>query len=209
MSLDSRRASCHSDMRVRQLIKRFDSPKIDPKGGLGALTKTFSTAISKTWTCTKDYERRVRQPVREGLDRKVVIIDNEFDPITHELYETAIIDRVSGETLLNTLIAHTEETKSAVPSRRTQGEKGRNNQSSVEEKGVWPKPRIGTAGRAPSRKEAARIRHHTKDNISGLACVMRRPSDSQRLFGQGGIPQHLAQGQKLLPTDPSLPRKRA
>ncbi|KAI3586106.1 hypothetical protein IWW34DRAFT_862114 [Fusarium oxysporum f. sp. albedinis] len=123
MSLDSRCASCHSDMRVRQLIKRFDSPKIDPKGGLGALTKTFSTAISKTWTCTKDYERRVRQPVRKGLDRKVVIIDNEFDPITHELYETAIIDRVSGETLLNTLIAHTEETKSAVPSRRTQGEK--------------------------------------------------------------------------------------
>ncbi|EWY80170.1 hypothetical protein FOYG_16239 [Fusarium oxysporum NRRL 32931] len=123
MSLDSRCGSCHSDMRVRQLIKRFDSPKIDPKGGLGALTKKFSTAISKTWTCTKDYERRVRQPVRKGLDRKVVIIDNEFDPITHELYETAIIDRVSGETLLNTLIAHTEETKSAVPSRRTQGEK--------------------------------------------------------------------------------------
>lgn len=123
MSLDSRCASCHSDMRVRQLIKRFDSLKIDPKGGLGALTKTFSTAISKTWTCTKDYGRRVRQPVRKGLDRKVVIIDNEFDPITHELYETAISDRVSGETLLNTLIAHTEETKSAVPSRRTQGEK--------------------------------------------------------------------------------------
>ncbi|KAF5549562.1 zinc finger protein [Fusarium phyllophilum] len=112
-------------MRVRQLIKRFDSPKIDPKAGLGALTKTFSTAISKTWTCTKDYERRVRQPVRAGLGQKVVIIDNEFDPITRELYETAIIDRVSGKTLLNTLIAHTEETKSAAPPRRTQGEKVR------------------------------------------------------------------------------------
>ncbi|SCV51257.1 uncharacterized protein FFB14_11919 [Fusarium fujikuroi] len=125
MSLDSRCASCHSDMRVRQLIKRFDSPKIDPKASLSDLTKTFYTAISETWTCTKDYERRVRQPVREGLGQNVVIIDNEFDPITHELYETAIIDRVSGKTLLNTLIAHTEETKSAVPSRRTQGEKVR------------------------------------------------------------------------------------
>ncbi|KAG4294906.1 hypothetical protein FPRO06_01491 [Fusarium proliferatum] len=123
MSLDSRCASCHSDMRVRQLIKRFDSPKIDPKASLSDLTKTFYTAISETWTCTKDYERRVRQPVREGLGQNLVIIDNEFDPITHELYETAIIDRVSGKTLLNTLIAHTEETKSAVPSRRTQGEK--------------------------------------------------------------------------------------
>ncbi|KAF5968904.1 zinc finger protein [Fusarium coicis] len=123
MSLDSRCASCHAEMRVRQLIKRFDSPKIDPKAGLGDLTKTFHTAISKTWTCTKDYERRVRQPVREGLCQNVVIIDNEFDPVTRELYETAIIDRVSGKTLLNTLITHTEETKSAAPSRRTQGEK--------------------------------------------------------------------------------------
>ncbi|KAH7181734.1 hypothetical protein DER46DRAFT_586975 [Fusarium sp. MPI-SDFR-AT-0072] len=129
MSLDSRCASCHSEMRVRQLIKRFDSPKIDLKGGLGALTKTFSTAISKTWTCTKEYERRVRLPVREAqrakkLYQKVVIIDNnEFNPITHELYETAIIDRISGDTLLNTLIVHTEETKSTVSTRRTHGER--------------------------------------------------------------------------------------
>jgi hypothetical protein len=123
MSLDSRCASCHSEMRIRQLIKRFDSPKLDPKGGLGALTETFATAISKTWTCTKDYERRVQQPVREQSHRKVVIIDNEFNPITHELYETAIIDRVSGESLFNTLIVHTEETKSTVSTRRTQGER--------------------------------------------------------------------------------------
>jgi hypothetical protein len=109
-------------MRIRELIKRFDSPKLDPKSSLGVLTETLATAISKTWTCTKDYERRVRQPIQEQAHRKVVIIDNEFNPITHELYETAIIDRVSGETLLNTLIVHTEETKPTVSTRRTQGE---------------------------------------------------------------------------------------
>jgi hypothetical protein len=196
-------------MRVRQLIKRFDSPKIDPKGGLGALTKTFSTAISKTWTCTKDYERRVRQPVREGLDRKVVIIDNEFDPITHELYETAIIDRVSGETLLNTLIAHTEETKSAVPSRRTQGEKVEII-SHLWKKKVYGRSRglaLLDVHQVAKRLQESSITPKTIFLAWHVSCA-----DLQILrgfFGQGGIPQYLAQGQKLLPTDPSLPRKRA
>ncbi|KAI1041538.1 hypothetical protein LB505_001783 [Fusarium chuoi] len=123
LSLDSQCASCHSEVRVKQLIKRFDSPKLDLKGGLGALRQTFVDATLETWTCTEDYEQRVRQPVRQQLDQQVVIIDNEFNPITHELYETSIIDRVSGKSLLNTLIVHTEETKSTVSTQRTKGEK--------------------------------------------------------------------------------------
>lgn len=46
--------------------------------------------------------------------RKFVIIDNEFNPKTRELYETAIIDRVTGEVLINTVIRHTDATE-AIP----------------------------------------------------------------------------------------------
>ncbi|KAF5628382.1 zinc finger protein [Fusarium sp. NRRL 52700] len=173
MSLDSRCASCHSEMRVRQLIKRFDSGKIDLKGGLDALRQTFVDATSETWTCTKDYEGRVRQPVRQQSDQQVVIIDNEFNPITYELYETCIIDRVSGKTLLNTLIVHTDETRPTVSTQKPRGREGQYHQSSTQEKGLRSEPWNGSDERAPSRGEAESIWDHIQDDISGLAHITR------------------------------------
>jgi hypothetical protein len=122
LSLDSRCVKCHAEMRMRQLAKRFDSPqKLDYD--LAKLGDEFATAASERWSYPLQYARyesAVRKPVRDMRrngthtgPRKFVIIDTEFNPTTRELYETAIIDRVTGEVLINTVIRHTDATKTA------------------------------------------------------------------------------------------------
>ncbi|KAK2137533.1 hypothetical protein NOF04DRAFT_1229451 [Fusarium oxysporum II5] len=120
LSLDSRCVKCHAEMRMRQLTTRFDSPR-KLSFDLGKLGDDFATAASKRWSCPPQYaqyETEVRKPVRDMRlngqhtgPRKFVILDNEFNTTTRELYETAIIDRITGEVLINTVIRHTDATK--------------------------------------------------------------------------------------------------
>ncbi|KAF5625155.1 zinc finger protein [Fusarium tjaetaba] len=132
LSLDSRCVKCHAEMRMRQLTKRFDSPhRLDYD--LAKLGDEFATAASERWSYPSQYaqyEATVRKPVRDIRlngqhtgPRKFVIIDTEFNPTTRELCETAIIDRVTGEVLINTVIRHTDATKTAPLPSGTVGQK--------------------------------------------------------------------------------------
>lgn len=95
LSLDSRCVDCHSEMRVRDLIKRFDSPDLKKEMSLETLRTTFAGSITKAWTCSEEYKKTVQMAVKESrinrqLGPRVLIMDVEFSPTTWELYESTV-----------------------------------------------------------------------------------------------------------------------
>lgn len=70
----------------------------------------FNSATRKTWTFPSNYRKvlrridEIQQGHRHGSE--LVILDDEYSPSSQQLWEFAIIERVSGRTLINTTIEH-------------------------------------------------------------------------------------------------------
>lgn len=77
---------------------------------LRLLQQKFNSAAQKTWSFPPRYNtvchrmEEICQEQRPGSD--LVIMDTEFSPTSTQLWELAIIERVSGKTLINTTIEH-------------------------------------------------------------------------------------------------------
>lgn len=72
--------------------------------------RAFESATRKRWTFPLQYKivcRRIEailQGKRPGSD--LVILDDEFSPASRQLWELAILERVSGKILINTIVKH-------------------------------------------------------------------------------------------------------
>jgi len=75
-----------------------------------SVQEAFNHAARKRWTFLPKYDivrRRIKdilQGNRPGAD--LVILDDEFSPASQQLWEFAIIERVSGKLLVNTTVEH-------------------------------------------------------------------------------------------------------
>ena len=74
------------------------------------LRETFNSAARKRWEFPP-YYNTVRQWISEILQGKragsdLVILDDEFSPASSQVWEFAIVERVSGKVLINTTIEH-------------------------------------------------------------------------------------------------------
>ncbi|KAM0199954.1 hypothetical protein ACHAPQ_009895 [Fusarium lateritium] len=209
LSLDSRCVDCHSEMRIREIIKNFDSPIRDKEMSLDTPRTTFARSITKTWTCSEDYKKNVQVAVKESrvngqLGPRVLIMDVEFSPTTWELYEVAIIDRVSGETLLNTLISHKDKynTRNDFRSRRTQKEKIALITYFHKKKVYKRSEHLGemTVDQVAERLQELKI---TKDNIFQTWHISRNDLSILRKFlVEGGYPSILSNDQPCYPMVP-------
>ncbi|KLO98372.1 uncharacterized protein LW94_7842 [Fusarium fujikuroi] len=86
-------------------------------GSLPALEAAMQIAVRKQWTYTHNYQA-IQDRVQEIRDGKrpssdLVILDNEFSPSSQQPFEIAIIDRVYGRILINTLVKHPEGSRIA------------------------------------------------------------------------------------------------
>jgi hypothetical protein len=70
----------------------------------------FKSATRQEWTFQPQYNivrsrmEEILQGRRAGTD--LIILDDEFSPASQQLWEFAMIERVSGKILLNTTIDH-------------------------------------------------------------------------------------------------------
>lgn len=86
---------------------RFDTK---PHADLKKCQTIFDSSSRKQWTFPPSYNtilRRIdeiRQGTRPGSD--LVVLDDEYSPVSDQLWEFAIIERVSGKTIINTVIEH-------------------------------------------------------------------------------------------------------
>jgi hypothetical protein len=77
---------------------------------LKAARRTFESTAQKQWAFPPSYNiirdrvEEIQQGKRPGSD--LVILDDEFSPASRQLWEFAIIERVSGNILINTIINH-------------------------------------------------------------------------------------------------------
>ncbi|KAF4469908.1 zinc finger 76 (expressed in testis) [Fusarium albosuccineum] len=111
LTLDSRCLACRAEMRIRILTKYFD-PKSD-EVDFESLRRSFNIATQKTWVSTQDYNKRVRRRLDDIAQGKrpgshLIVLDTEFSPASHQLWEFCIIEQVSGNILVNTLIKHSQ-----------------------------------------------------------------------------------------------------
>lgn len=72
--------------------------------------ETFNSAVRKRWEFPP-YYNTVRRRILEILQGKragsdLVILDDEFSPASSQLWEFAIVERVSGKVLINTGVEH-------------------------------------------------------------------------------------------------------
>lgn len=86
-------------------------------GSLPALEAAVQIAVRKQWTYPHNYQA-IQDRVQEIRDGKrpssdLVILDNEFSPSSQQPFEIAIIDRVYGRILINTLVKHPEGSRIA------------------------------------------------------------------------------------------------
>ncbi|KAG5772118.1 hypothetical protein H9Q72_001614 [Fusarium xylarioides] len=72
------------------------------------------------WRATKEYEERVTNLKQQNLPGgRQIVIDTEFSMFSRQLCEISIVDRVSGECILNTLIQHPQALDHSLPSTNT------------------------------------------------------------------------------------------
>lgn len=75
-----------------------------------ALETALKYAVTRQWICPDSYQvvidraEQIRSGERPSAD--LVILDDEFSPTTRQLFEFSIIDRVHGNTLINTAVTH-------------------------------------------------------------------------------------------------------
>jgi len=88
----------------------LDSRKKIPNHSITLLQEMFKSAIRKEWAFQPQYDivrsrtEEILQGKRPGTD--LIILDDEFSPSSQQLWEFAMIERVSGKILLNTTIDH-------------------------------------------------------------------------------------------------------
>ena len=79
-------------------------------GKMRSLRETFNSAAEKKWVSPPEYDivrRRIleiEQGKRPGSD--LVALDIEFSPASRQLWEAAMIERVSGKVLLNACVTY-------------------------------------------------------------------------------------------------------
>ncbi|RSL43180.1 hypothetical protein CEP54_015183 [Fusarium duplospermum] len=89
-------------MAKAKQVKRVADPRRD--------VKIFNSATQRMWSFPLSYRKvlrrieEIQQGKRSGSD--LVILDDEYSPSSRQLWEFAIIERVSGRTLINTTIEH-------------------------------------------------------------------------------------------------------
>ncbi|KAM0451700.1 hypothetical protein ACHAO4_005655 [Trichoderma viride] len=80
------------------------------KTNLQPARKVFNSRLHHEWHCPSTYHQvrrfitEISQGKRPGSD--LIVLDNEFSVATKQLWEFAIIEQVSGKTLVNTTIKH-------------------------------------------------------------------------------------------------------
>jgi hypothetical protein len=88
----------------------LDSHKRIPYHSTALLLEMFKSALQKEWTFQPQYDivrlrtEDILRGKRPGTD--LIILDDEFSPASQQLWEIAMIERVSGKVLLNTTIDH-------------------------------------------------------------------------------------------------------
>ncbi|KAG5747585.1 hypothetical protein H9Q70_009729 [Fusarium xylarioides] len=75
-----------------------------------ALETALKYAATRQWVCPDSYEVVIdhAEQIRSGErpSAGLIILDDEFSPTTYQLFEFSIIDRVHGNTLVNTAVTH-------------------------------------------------------------------------------------------------------
>jgi hypothetical protein len=105
-----------SETCSRHVAKRlFKAHEAHASPNLRPFREAFELAARKTWTIPPQY-RRVRSRIDDIMQGKrrgsdLVILDDEFSAGSRQLWEFAIIERVSGSVLINTLIDRPEGLK--------------------------------------------------------------------------------------------------
>ncbi|KAG4291189.1 hypothetical protein FPRO06_03075 [Fusarium proliferatum] len=69
------------------------------------------------WRATKEYDERVTNDKQQDLPAgRQIVVDTECSMFPRQLSEISILDRVSGECILNTLIQHPQGLNQSLPS---------------------------------------------------------------------------------------------
>ena len=104
--------SFHGSGRCAQHLSNIISKSYREKTTIDIrlLRETFNSAARKRWEFPP-YYNTVRQWISEILQGKragsdLVILDDEFSPASSQVWEFAIVERVSGKVLINTTIEH-------------------------------------------------------------------------------------------------------
>ncbi|OCK93026.1 uncharacterized protein K441DRAFT_153431 [Cenococcum geophilum 1.58] len=96
------------DRKLYNFISKVHREKTITKTKL--LREAFESAVRKRWSFSPDYDIvrnrtfDIQKGTRAGLD--LVILDDEFSPASGQLWEFAMIEKVSGKTLVNTCVKH-------------------------------------------------------------------------------------------------------
>ncbi|KAG5746776.1 hypothetical protein H9Q70_010552 [Fusarium xylarioides] len=144
ISLDLECVACHATKHTREILKKFDTRR----EGLGMvnyklLQKTFLNETRKQWTVTPEFSRveecirEIENDERPGTD--CVVLDDEFTIVGSQLMEFAIIECVSGKTLVNTLVEHPGGIKHV--STKREASVWEKTLSRIQEKGVYSRSR--------------------------------------------------------------------
>jgi len=90
-------------------LKNTVGRKFDPR----PVQEVFKSAAQEKWTCPPAYNvvLQLKQKISAGEQpgSRLVFLDNEFSIASGELWETSIIEVVSGDVLINTTIEHDQK----------------------------------------------------------------------------------------------------
>ncbi|KAL7795041.1 hypothetical protein V8C37DRAFT_375358 [Trichoderma ceciliae] len=84
--------------------------KVSRTKNLGAARSVFESAVRNQWVYPPEYEM-VRDRIENILQRKrpgsdLFVLDDEFSPASRQWREFAIMEYLSGNTLINTTVKH-------------------------------------------------------------------------------------------------------
>jgi len=106
------RRSFHKSGRCPQHLSKliWATKAKDPAIDLRLARGKFESAARKQWTFPPSYDI-VRERIEDILHGKrpgsdLVVLDDEFSPASHQLWEFAMIERISGDAVINTIIEH-------------------------------------------------------------------------------------------------------
>ena len=90
-------------------LKNIVGRKFDPR----PVQEVFKSAAQEKWSCPPAYNivTQLRQKISAGEQpgSRLIFLDNEFSIASGELWETSIIELVSGDVLINTTIKHDQK----------------------------------------------------------------------------------------------------
>ncbi|KAJ3531460.1 hypothetical protein NM208_g8870 [Fusarium decemcellulare] len=102
----------HGTGRCIQHLTRvaFEALKNRTAVNFRTVRKAFDRTTRKRWTFPSHYDvvRRRTEEIMEGKrpGSDLIILDDEFSPASGQLWEFAMIERVSGNVLINTIVDH-------------------------------------------------------------------------------------------------------